>query len=474
MEIKRRPSLAEVFSPRGVACVGVSPQPRSFVTRVMQGLIDAEFPAIYPVNPRYTEVLGRRCYPSLQAIDGVVDHVVVGIPAQFALSLLDDCAAKGVKSVHFFTAGFSETGDKERAQIEKTMLDKAKAGGFRIIGPNCVGFYVPKSRLANGTGLPKEPGPIAFMSQSGGHASNLPFYGEPAGLRFSKVVSYGNALDVNEGEYLEYLAQDPDTEIIGAYIEGVRDGRRFMKALEMAAARKPVVIYKGGVTEAGKRAAMGHTGSLTSSVAVFEALCRQKNAIRVDDLDELIDALVALRFVKPFPKGLGVAVVGAGGGPSVLASDEIERAGLQLPRLSSEVQGELKKFLPVDGSILANPVDTDRMVVPEPLADTLRILGKVPDIHMLIYHMGFHPISRWGDGRFSSPAFLDNVPRVLAEAQRESGKPVLVGLFPAPNQKGMEEYFIVQETFVKAGFPIFHSLRQLAKAMSRVIASKKA
>jgi acyl-CoA synthetase (NDP forming) len=467
----RQPPLADLFSPRGVAVVGASPADRaSFATHVIRSLKEAGFPAIYPVNPKYTEVLGLPCYPRLTAIPEVVDHVVVSIPAELALGLLDDCAAKGVKSVHFFTAGFSETGDEARAELERAMLAKARAGGFRIIGPNCVGLFVPKSRLTAATGVPLEPGPIGFISQSGGHAQDLPYFGGPRGLRFSKVVSYGNALDVNECELLEYLSKDPETEILAAYIEGVRDGSRFLRALREAAARKPVVIYKGGTTEAGKRAAYGHTASLTSSAAVFEALCRQANAIQVDDVETLVDVLVALRFVIPFPRGTGVAVVGLGGGPSVLASDEMERAGLRLPPLPPEVQAQLKRFLPVAGAIFGNPVDATTLLFPEAISATMRVLSGVPEIDMLVYHLGFHPVSRWGAGLSSSPAFLRATIDALTDARQATGKPILLALRPAADWDGMKEFLAAQDAFVGAGFPVFHSLRQAGAAMARVVA----
>jgi acyl-CoA synthetase (NDP forming) len=470
----RLPSLEEVFSPRGVALVGASESARfSFATGVLVSLKSAGFPKIYPVNPKYTEVMGLPCYPSVRAIPGVVDHVIVSIPAESVLELLDDCAAKGVKSVHFFTAGFGESGHSERAELEKAMLAKARAGNFRIIGPNCVGLFVPKTRLVNTSGIPLEPGPIAFISQSGGHAHNMPFYGSPRGLRFSKIVSYGNALDVDEVELLDYFTHDPETEIIAAYIEGVRDGRRFMEAMKRAVARKPVVIYKGGTTEAGKRAAHGHTASLTSSVAVFDALCRQLKTIQVDDTDEMIDVLVALRFANPLPEGNGVALIGAGGGPSVLASDEMEKAGLNMPHFSKGIQAELQQFLPLAGSIFANPIDAPNLATPEAIAATIRVLSKLPDIHMLIYHMGFHPISRWGGGRFTSDAFLKPVIETLTKVKRESGKPVLLVLFPPLDLEGMKDFLAVQEALVGAGLPVFHSLRRAAKAMARVIAWKK-
>lgn len=465
--------MDEIFAPRGVAVVGASPAGRGFATGMLASLIAARFPAIYPINPRYTEVMGLPCHPNLQSVPGVIDHVIVSIPAESALSLLDDCAAKGVKSVHFFTAGFSESGIKERAELEQEMLRKARAGGFRIVGPNCIGLFVPKSRLVNTTAVPIEPGPIAFISQSGGHASNLPAYGSPRGLRFSKVVSYGNGLDIDESELLEYFADDPETEIIAAYIEGVRNGRRFFDTLKTATSKKPVVIYKGGTTEAGKRAAHGHTASLTSSVAAFEALCHQMNVIRVDDIDEMVDVLVALRFARPLPSGTGAVVMGAGGGPSVLASDEMEKAGLQVPPLSTETQAEMLKFLPLAGSILINPIDAGNLATPEAIASTMKVVSRVPEIQMLIYHLGFHPISSWGGGRFAMPAFLEPTTKAIEDVIASSGKPVILALRPPLDIDEMKDFLAAQNAFVGAGLPVFHSLHQAGKAMARVIAWQK-
>lgn len=466
----RRPTLDEIFSPRAVAVVGVSASKLAFAELVVHSLKLAKFPAIYPVNPKYQEVLGLRCYPSLLDIPGPVDHVVVNIPAESALTLLDECAAKGVRSVHFFTAGFGESGDEVRARLEQEMLVKARAGGFRIIGPNCVGLFVPKSRLVNHYDVPLEPGPVAFLSQSGGHAQNLPSYSRARGLRFSKVVSYGNALDVDESELFDYFSGDPETEIIAAYIEGVKDGPRFLRALARIAARKPVVLYKGGKTEAGRRAALGHTASLTTSVAVFEALCRQVNAIQVDDLEEMIDVLVGLQFLRPLPAGPGVALVGAGGGPSVLAGDGMEREGLRLPAFGPAVQAELKQRLPVAGGIFLNPIDTTNMTDAEAISAAMNILGRVPEIHMLVYHLGFHPIGSWGMGRFSAESFLKPAIGAMREASERTGKPVLLALRPPEDLEGMKEYLAAQAAFVGAGFPVFPSMRGLARALARLLA----
>jgi acyl-CoA synthetase (NDP forming) len=464
------PTLDELFCPQGVAVVGVSPLNLAFAELVVHSLKEAKFPAIFPVNPKYKEVLGLPCYASLRDIPGAVDHVIVNIPAESVLKLLDDCAAKRVKSVHFFTAGFGETGDAERAELERAMLVKAKAGGFRIIGPNCVGLYVPKSRLVNSLNSPLEPGPIAFISQSGGHAQDLPDYSRVRGLRFSKVVSYGNALDVNESELLDYFSRDPETEIIAAYIEGVKDGQRFMRVLAETAAQKPVVIYKGGRTEAGRRAAYGHTASMTSSVAIFDALCRQVKAIQVDDVEEMIDVLTALRFVRPLPRDTGAALMGGGGGPSVLASDEMEKEGLRVPSLPPAVQAELKQSFPVAGSIFINPLDTPNLITPQAISTAMQVIGRVPEIHMFIYHLGFHPISHWGLGRLSLENFVKPAIGVMREALQKTGKPVLLALRPPQGFDGMTEFLAAQQAFVEAGIPVFYSMRQLARAMVRVIA----
>lgn len=467
---KEAVTLDEVFRPRGIAVVGVSSRKLAFAEMVVHSLKQAGFPAIYPVNPNYEEVLGLRCYPNLGAVPGVVDHVVVNIPAESVLALLDECAAKGVRSVHFFTAGFGESGYEDRAALEREMLDRARSGGFRIIGPNCVGLYVPRSRLVNHFSDPIDPGTVGFLSQSGGHAQNLPSYGKARGLRFSKVVSYGNALDVNESELLEYFAEDPETEIVGAYIEGVKDGKRFLSALEKAASCKPVVIYKGGRTEAGRRAAHGHTASLTSSVAIFDALCRQAKAVQVSDLEEMVDVLTALRFVKPLPRETGFALMGTGGGPSVLAGDEMEKEGLRMPAFPTEVQEALKRVLPIAGGIFINPLDTTNLTDPNAISKAMGVLGRVPDVHMFVYHLGFHPASSWGLNRFTRERFLEPAVREMGEAVQTTGKPVLIALRPPQEETGMSEFLTAQEAFVGAGFPVFYSMRRLARAMARVIA----
>jgi acyl-CoA synthetase (NDP forming) len=192
---------------------------------------------IYPINPKAQEVLGLRCYPSLLEVPGPVDHVISSIPASGVLELMDHAAAKAVRSVHFFTAGFRETGEEERIGLEQELLRRAQAAGIRVIGPNCMGLYCPGARVAFNRESPRESGNVAFVSQSGLNAEELIFYAALRGVRFSKVVSYGNAVDLDESDFLEYCTVDPETDIIATYIEGVKDGRRFLRRLSAAASQ---------------------------------------------------------------------------------------------------------------------------------------------------------------------------------------------------------------------------------------------
>lgn len=464
------PGLEEVFSPRSIAIVGISGSGRmGFTEIVLLALKEAGYSTVYPVNSKYDSIFDVPCYNSLSETPDPVDHVIVAIPSGSVLRLLDECGEKGVRSVHFFTAGFRESGYKEKADLELEMLKRAQRWGFRIIGPNCVGLYVPKQKVINFLGMPFDSGSIAFISQSGGHASNLPFFSANRGLRYSKVVSYGNALDVDEIELLEYLADDDETDIIGAYIEGVRQGKRFFNALKNAASRKPVIVYKGGRTEAGQRAAQGHTASMVSSIDVFRAVCSQSNAMWVENIEELQDQIVALKYCQKIPRGKKTALFGSGGGPTVLAGDEIESMGLEIPQFSESFQEELKTVLPVDGGIFKNPLDTVNLAEIDGIKPALEKLCNNPEIDMIVYHLGFHPIGMWGIGRFSEKEYLKKLISVFNAARDKTDKTIMIALRPVQQMTGMEEFLAVQEQFVENGFPVFYSLEKMALAMNRMI-----
>ncbi len=350
-------SLEPLFQPRSIAVAGASSNPHSQGYEFVQALVEAGFQGpIYPVNPRLEELLGVKAYPNLQAIPGPVDYVISAVPASAVLDLVDGAREKGVRLIHFFTARFSETGREDAARLEQELRRRVQEAGIRVIGPNCMGLYYPKRKITFDPVLPLRPGNIGFLTQSGSHAFRLIMRGADRGLSFSKVISYGNAMDINEADLLEHFAHDPDTHIIGAYIEGVRDGRRFFEALRRAAKVKPVIVMKGGRTAAGTAAARSHTASLASQREVWKAAMRQAGALEVSTLNEMIDLLVAFALAGP-AKGNRVAVLGGAGGETVETADVCNEAGLDVAPLPSEVRDVLREKLPHAWDWVGNPVD---------------------------------------------------------------------------------------------------------------------
>jgi acyl-CoA synthetase (NDP forming) len=243
---------ASVFAPRSVAIVGASSNVDSPGHDYVRALKVAGFRGpVYPINPRAPEIMGLTAYASLSAVPGDVDFVISCIPSDGVLALIDECRAKHVTALHLFTGRFSETGDPRAAQLERAVQHAATDAGVRIIGPNCMGVFDSASGLSFRPDLPTAAGDVAFISQSGNNSVELMLHGAARGLRFSKVVSYGNALDLTEADFLDFLADDAATNVVGAYIEGTRDGRRLLDALRRCAGAKPVVVLKGGRTGAG-------------------------------------------------------------------------------------------------------------------------------------------------------------------------------------------------------------------------------
>lgn len=351
-------TLDYIFQPRSIAVVGASMGPWNAATNLfLDTLIQFGYKGeVYPINPKWDEVSGLKSYPNVRDVPGPVDHVISLIPAEATRQLLEDCVDKGVNTVHLYTSGFAETGEEDRSRLQDELVSIARSGGIRIIGPNCMGIYYPRSGISYCADFPREPGNVGFISQSGSYSILVVRGAAARGVRFSKVVSYGNASDISETDLLEYLAHDRETEVIAAYIEGTRDGKRLRRVLIEAAAKKPVIIIKKGGTAAGSRGALSHTGALAGNDAIWEALLRQTGAIRVEDLEEMIDLLVTFQFF-PLPRGRKVAVVGLGGGASVRASDECERGGLTLPPAPEALVTEIERIVPVAGSMLRNPFD---------------------------------------------------------------------------------------------------------------------
>lgn len=467
-----RHPLDFLFHPRSVAVAGVSPPQPGFggvAVGFLLALKEMGCPAIYPVNPSHEEIEGLKCYPNLAAIDGPVDHVISSVPARAVPSLLEDCIAKGVRSLRLFTAGFSETGEDADAELEASIVRRAREAGIRLVGPNCMGIYAPAGGLAFNPGFPKEAGPVGFISQSGGNAADMIHTSAPRGVRYSKAVSYGNAADVDESELLDYLAEDPETEIVCAYIEGVKDGRPFLEAMRKAAAAKPTIVLKGGRTEAGTRAVHSHTGALAGSMRVFDGLLRQVNAVRADSVEEMVDLAVAFRWARDL-SGPGVAVVGGGGGFSVFAADELDEAGLACPTLPEATQAAIREFTPIAGTSVRNPIDSIIVFDPARLGDTCRLAGQAENIHAVMFHTSFS-FGGWRRSAswFNPETYRRDAVAALAEAQRACGKPVVVVLRPAINPEALEQTLAFQAQCAKQGMSVFPSIPRAAGALAKVL-----
>jgi acyl-CoA synthetase (NDP forming) len=379
--------LEEILHPRSIAVVGASGSGRG--EGFLSPLLEFGFKGkVYPVNPKYPEIMGLKVYPTVRDIPDPVDYVISVVPAREVPKMLEDAAYKGARAVHLFTARFSETGRPQAAQMEQEILKLAKKLGIRLIGPNCMGVYYPAEGISFQDEFPKESGPVGLASQSGNVAGEIIHNAGRRGIYFSKAISYGNAIDLNECDYLEYFAQDPETKIILMYIEGAKDGKRFFDVLRRTTPVKPVIIIKGGKGQAGTRATASHTASLAGSMQIWETMVAQAGAISVETPDELIDLAVSFRFLPPI-RGKRVGVAGGAGGASVLAADECERARLEVIPLPLEFREEMKNRGISIWDWLSNPADLsiredDNFTV----GTVLEMMARNPNFDLLIAIMG--------------------------------------------------------------------------------------
>jgi len=459
-------NLDELFHPRSIAIVGVSNSTTGLLASrfFVKPLIDFGFGGkIYPVHPKEKELLGLKVFPSITDIPGPVDYVISAIPSHKAPQLMEECIARGVKLISFYTAGFSESDDNEGQKLEATLLEIACRGNIRILGPNCMGIYCPESGISFDSAFPKESGQVALISQSGGVAFYIGREAISRGVSFSKIVSYGNASDINETELLQYLAQDDETKVIAAYIEGIKEGRKFLQALREATTVKPVIVLKGGSTEAGTRGVLSHTASLAGADITWEAAFNQAGALRVFNPEELIDMIVASSH--PYPEGKRVAIIGFGGGASVQAADECEKAGLSVPPIPQTVKKQLGKLALVPGSIFKNPIDmVGNFANPEELSQTIQIIAGWEEVDFLLPHL-ILGVAGFG---YEDLKLHVSVLQQMINIAKTLNKPVIFVLDSTSSPVWQKEAFHARQECLAAGFPVYPSMKQAAQAISRI------
>ncbi len=461
--------LRPVFHPRSIAVVGASSDEHKSGSKWVLGLQAAGYRgALYPVSTRGGSIGGLTIYTSLESVPGEVEHVIASVPVASVMHLLDDCIRKRARVVMFFTAGFAETGSQAGAELEKAMLEKARAAGLRIIGPNCIGSYCPAEHIPLGPSAPGRlgvPGEAGFISQSGGIAAKLVENGIARHIRFGKGVSVGNSIDLDASDFLEYFGGDPETKVVGMYLEGTRNGRRLFETLRDVCRVKPVVVWKGGRTAAGAAAARSHTGSMASSAPVWSAALRQVGAIEARSLEELTDCLLLLQ--QPAPVRVrNVAVVGGladgGGGISVSGSDACNDNELTVPELSTGTKESLQQLIGEVGSILRNPVDVSpaQFRGPDTLFRALEVVAHEPGIDVVLLQEDMDIMLS-----FLGQPETGVINTFLARFPQACGKPLVMVLPPGSAEPERVE---LEDRLLTAGIPVFPTMARAARALSLV------
>lgn len=457
--------FGEDFPPQAVAIVGVSRNesmhhPGYTGARIFRMLTDSGFQGrLYPVNPKASEINGVKAYPSVTSIPEPLDLVTITVPASSVVQVLEDCVSAGARNVQICSSGFGETGDAEGKLMESRIREIALRERVRVIGPNCMGFHVPSVRMKMFEEAQLVQGPVAFVSQSGGHAREYLLQGPKYGLGFSKVISYGNALVMDATDFLEYLSTDPETQVICLYLEGVKDGRKLIELVRQVNPVKPVVVWKAGLTESGARAAASHTGSLAGDKHIWEAFFEQTGAIRVGSIEEMAEVAMSIVRLKPLPRAR-VAVLASGGGNSVATGDVCAEEGLEMPALSLQTRASLTEYISLVNQGVINPLDVPGVLASVPLLRrTLGVLAEDPTIDLVILRL--------------SPEFLAGAIGAVSEfvdcvlgfaRENAGGKQIVVAMAEEGMVGGAEKY---ADDLREAGITVYGSLRRACRALNK-------
>ena len=467
-----RHSLESIFHPKSIAVIGASGSPFSLGYHFVRHLVDYGYSGkIYPVNPKLGEVLGRKVYGSLKEVPGSVDYVICCISASRVMNLLTECSDRNVKAIHLFTGRLSETGRRDAIETENQILEQAKKFDIRLIGPNCAGMYHPKEGISFGYDLPRDPGSVGGFFQSGGAAGEFVRYASLRGVRFSKIISYGNALDLNESDFLQYFSEDSETSVIVSYIEGVKDGRKFQKVLNRVAQMKPVILIKGGRSKAGVRAAASHTAAMAGSLDVWKTAIKQAGAIQAESIEDMIDLVVSFSLIPPI-FGDRVGIAGGGGGRSVLSADEWEEAGFNVVPLPDCIRHQIKERSSDIWDWIGNPADRSMMEGSRiSTGEILKMMSREKDFDLLIANIT-------DDAPFEKEMWTNTIGEEVKDCidiSSEGKKPIIVVLPTGDLEiKHFEDWrwkFLAEQRacLIDSQVPVFPTFIRAAKAVKRVV-----
>jgi acetyl coenzyme A synthetase (ADP forming)-like protein len=448
--------MKQLFEPSSVAVVGAAREANKVGHIILKNIIEDGFKGpIYPVNPKSEEILGLRCYPSLSAIPGKVELAVIATPAKVVASVLEEAGSLGIKAVIIISAGFKETG-LEGAQMEAELVKICKRYDMRVLGPNCLGLINTHHGM-NATFTANFPGKggIAISSQSGAICSVLLDWAASTSIGFSKFVSVGNKMDIEESFLLEYMRNDPFTKVIGMYIEGVNRGRDFMREAYLTSRTKTIIALKAGRTSSGAKAASSHTGALSGSDKVYDAVLRQVGVIRVHTIEEMFD-LLTIFSTMPLPRDDRVAIVTNAGGLGVMAADALSDYGLTLASFRPETIEKLKTKLPAAANFY-NPVDVIGDADSERYEFAIRTIMEDENVSSVIALM--------------APTDLVDIPEVaysIAQFAGMTDKPVITSFV------GGEDLREAISILRKGGIPNYDSPDRAAFSISAMLHYKEA
>jgi acyl-CoA synthetase (NDP forming) len=467
----------KIFNPKRLAVVGVSSEKYGFGSGMLTALLDIGYGGeIFPVNPRGGEIAGLKIYKTVEEIPGLLDFAVIAVSAPLVPQAIEDCRKKGAAGVEVLSSGFSELGTPEGRVLEEQIKQEARKG-IRVLGPNCFGIYCPQSGLTilPGGEFSRESGPIAFIAQSGGMVNDFVKAGRWLGLKFSKVISFGNGADLRETELLQYFGNDPETKVICMYIEGIENGEAFFNVLKQVTAKKPVIIYKGGLSPAGQRAVASHTASMGGSRVIWESILRQSNAVQVANPWEMAQTSLAFAML-PERVYKGITVAGGGGALGVAACDAAEAFGMELPQLQTDTQAKIMAVLPKPGSSATNPIDVANPVVPPAVLRDVLLNAAVEekiDLQILIQLLYvYKSFLRLGNMSLHEVTPYIELSDMIEEVEKKTGKPVILVL---PNNMQGQEDLDVEEVrrtarnlFLKKNILSFENITDALKSIGQV------
>lgn len=413
-------ALKPLFRPESIAVIGASNSPDKWgnwmVTRPMRSGFRGR---VYPVNPKAERIFGLRSFRNVRDIEDPVDLAIITVPATAVPQAMRDCVQKGIRAAVLISAGFAETGPEGEA-LQDEVLQIAREGGIRFMGPNGMGIWSSAVRMNTAFGFTPRTGGISFVSQSGTMGAYLLETATNKGYGFNAFLSVGNQADLSMADYVEYLGEDDRTSVIVLYIEGLRDGNRFLSNARAVIRKKPIIVFKAGRTEQGARATMSHTASIAGSDELFEAICHQAGIIRMHDVSHAFDVAEALS-KQPLPKGNRVAVVSGGGGHCVVTTDACGAVGLEVPELNAETVRALSQYLMPHAPPPKNPIDLAADPRPMAIANIIQLLAQSPQIDAIIT---MAPVNIWSTNMAYVREVLSTA-EMISEIPAKYGKPLI-------------------------------------------------